>query len=580
MNPTAQAIVECLAWTTLALSLAACFGWLLLRILRVSSPRANRMVWFAVLMQGWLFWKVVLPILPGESAAAVSPSTTSESPTGVFAFDPPATQHDLISDNAVERPEFVADFSDDQVQTTALTASIGNVVEPFAFRALWPAILVVVWLSGIVIILARFVTRYVRFCHGLRFAPSAPAEWQSRWQEMLAEAGVTRDIPMLLHDSGPLLCRAPRGYRLLVPADLWLQLTDVARESILLHEIAHVQRADVWKSLFIRLLALPHWFNPFAWLAARNFDRNAELACDDIVRRRHASHVPEYARTLLNLAVGENSPTALSPAAGGPCLAERIRRLITPNRKEDSLMKRMSLFAVVTGLSLIGFIRIGVADSENVAKQQSDESQSPAPPTASKDLTGQPQAAESIAASGEPVSKASARKYKIDEAVIDLAHIFKNLPSFKRQRDEMQKQVKAADAKMREQARRLQAAQRQAKPDPFGSKQFNRQKADFEKMRNDARRKFMAMEARIYAATYERIQAEVAKYAKEKDIRVVRRRKPLFKNKQNPADSRAVLQKINQDVVYQADERVDITQEILKRLKAAEERSAKPKAAN
>ena len=72
------------------------------------------------------------------------------------------------------------------------------------------------------------------------------------------------------------------------------------------------------------MLALPHWFNPVAWLAVRRFEEAAEWACDAAAADDSAT---EYARVLLQL--GEAAPQpAYASSAGGRTLAARIRRVL------------------------------------------------------------------------------------------------------------------------------------------------------------------------------------------------------------------------------------------------------------
>ena len=52
--------------------------------------------------------------------------------------------------------------------------------------------------------------------------------------------------------TGPMLCRIPDGYAVIVPEWLWRALDPSERQSILRHELAHYARGDLWKSLAIR----------------------------------------------------------------------------------------------------------------------------------------------------------------------------------------------------------------------------------------------------------------------------------------------------------------------------------------
>ncbi len=93
---------------------------------------------------------------------------------------------------------------------------------------------------------------------------------------------ITECIPLrTTADLGPLLVWRVRGAEVLVPKSVWETLSKKQRLAILCHELAHYRRGDLWKSAIIRLMALPHWFNPLAWWIVRNLDECAEWLCDD-----------------------------------------------------------------------------------------------------------------------------------------------------------------------------------------------------------------------------------------------------------------------------------------------------------
>ena len=114
----------------------------------------------------------------------------------------------------------------------------------------------------------------------------------------------------------------------------------------------------------MRGLALPHWFNPFAWWAVRRFDEAAEWACDRAASGENSATA--YARALLRLGEAAGRHAAYSPAARGRPLAARIRRLLSTRTREDSSAKKALLLTACAGFASAALVRV-----ELVAQEQS-----------------------------------------------------------------------------------------------------------------------------------------------------------------------------------------------------------------
>ena len=162
---------------------------------------------------------------------------------------------------------------------------------------------------------------------------------------------------------------AAAGYELFVPGPLWQELNATEHTAILRHELASLERSDVWKSLAVRVLALPHWFNPFAWWAVRRFDEAAEWACDRAASGDHATTT--YARALVRLGEVAGRHASYSPAARGRPLAARIRRLLAGRLREDSSIKKALLLAACTGFALAALVRVELVAREAAKPDES-----------------------------------------------------------------------------------------------------------------------------------------------------------------------------------------------------------------
>ena len=130
------------------------------------------------------------------------------------------------------------------------------------------------------------------------------------------------------------------------------------------HELAHLRRGDLLKSILVRLLMLPHWFNPLAWLAVRRFDEAAEWACDEAAKGADFEGCRAYAAALLQLDAACGPRLSFHAAAPGRGLSLRVQRLLNPQVKEDSIMKKTTILAVALGLALVCLVRLDLVAKE------------------------------------------------------------------------------------------------------------------------------------------------------------------------------------------------------------------------
>src|SRR5688500_7234106 len=90
--------------------------------------------------------------------------------------------------------------------------------------------------------------------------------------------------------------------RLLLPSDLHSNLTPAELSHVILHELAHLKRRDLFTNFLMAVAHAIHWFNPIVWLAFRRMRLERELACDQLVLESRGSSDPKgYGQTLLKL---------------------------------------------------------------------------------------------------------------------------------------------------------------------------------------------------------------------------------------------------------------------------------------
>ncbi len=344
--------------------------WTLLTVFRVKSPRLHRTAWFAVLLLGCCGAGFNVEIPLPVSATLRHPRAGGDL-EGKRAIPLHNAQFKRIAQILITPQE--------AVQTVLIPSSLGPRLRGDDGHDFKLAQMIgVVWLLGIAFVFLRWTYRYAAFRKILKSSSPAPDDWLAEWHAVGGQR-----IPMLVADvAGPALVRNFFGYVLVVPPEYWLNIKPVLRASVLRHEFAHYRRRDALKSLLVRLLALPQWFNPCAWSAVKRFDDAAEWACDEAACGGSDDAVAEFAEALVALHESlQRLPrrSRLFSGFASRVPSARIRRLVLVHHHQtlkDSLMKKTTVLTVCVLLLLGGFFQFRlVAQSD---QKSADQSRGPA----------------------------------------------------------------------------------------------------------------------------------------------------------------------------------------------------------
>lgn len=139
-------------------------------------------------------------------------------------------------------------------------------------------------------------------------------------------AGVRRcTLRLSSSDCGPLACGLMRRV-VVIPVRLLQTLTADELDAVLLHELTHHARRDLWLRLAASIVTRVCWFNPVAWLLERELRRATEEATDDAAVARLGHDVARYSTALVRAARSIVHPVA-APAVGLHPLGKRLLRL-------------------------------------------------------------------------------------------------------------------------------------------------------------------------------------------------------------------------------------------------------------
>jgi len=170
----------------------------------------------------------------------------------------------------------------------------------------WKAIVMLAWILGMglfVALLADRITRLRRW-HKKQVEKKVIPIW---YFELLVETTKRLKLGRLPAIVFSKNAKAPAVYGmfrpvLLLPASYLDSLSREDAEHVLLHELAHLKRGDLWLHGLCLLLQIVYWFNPLLIWTRRQMRHVREICCDLTIANVLKEKTMNYRETLLNTA--------------------------------------------------------------------------------------------------------------------------------------------------------------------------------------------------------------------------------------------------------------------------------------
>ena len=285
-------------------------------------------------------WLVVLMklVLPPTLALPTSPSWWIHSPAPPPAKAPPVSFTVTYGDQVM--PDFPA----------APAPIIPPKPKPPVLKlAAWAMILSCIVNAGLLVWLLirwRGVVRKVRNA-------SETKELDGMVTESARLAGLRSAVRLKLTEDSmsPAVCGLFRPV-ILLPQSLVEKLSTGQLRAVLLHELIHLRRGDVWVNCAQALLQIFYWWHTLLWLANARIRRVREEAVDDAVMLALRDDADIYATTLLEVAkLAFNRPLASLGLVGilesRSALRQRIERLVNFNTPKKAGLTVVSILGIL-----------------------------------------------------------------------------------------------------------------------------------------------------------------------------------------------------------------------------------------
>jgi beta-lactamase regulating signal transducer with metallopeptidase domain len=248
----------------------------------------------------------------------------------------------------------------------------------------WTILLGTVWIAGTVLLAARTAWQIWRFRKIIEKTHEPADDIVHLLQSVARRMGLAR-VPHVLMTSSrttPLIWLFGYAPVLVLPQGLFGRLNHGARETILIHELAHVRRRDHWVRLLELTATTVFWWHPVVWLARTRIRELEEECCDQAVVKLTPLQARTYATALvdtldfLSECTLRVAPLATAIYSTGS-LARRIK-LLQENRTQRVSILAGSMIAAALMVPLsIGFGQTNADDVPKITGRITDKGGKP-----------------------------------------------------------------------------------------------------------------------------------------------------------------------------------------------------------
>lgn len=336
---------------------------IVLRLVLAKAPK-----WIRGILWGLVGIRLVMPfsfesmfsLLPGKSP--IPADTLQSTVTGTDAgASPVMLDLNTSAGAAPQSTDMAGAFM--PVEEAVQTAS-----------ASWTDILAIVWLVGMIVMLAYCIMSYLRLKQRVADAVIYSGDLCADGckENSFEKHGKRYSIYQSEKVASPFVLGffKPGIY---IP----FQMTDQDMECVIAHEKAHIARKDHWIKPIAFLLLSFYWFNPLVWVAYILLCRDIELACDEkVIKEMGENHKKAYSEALLKCSAPGRMISACPLAFGEVGVKKRIVNVLNYKKPAFWIILVSLLMCVVVAVCFmtkpkeqtIPHINDGSVEWENVSE--------------------------------------------------------------------------------------------------------------------------------------------------------------------------------------------------------------------
>lgn len=262
-----------------------------------------------------------------------------------------------ISNNSVISMKSMYDFTR-WISDTASETPINYIFTPRnTYFPSTAVILFVVWQLGMILVLGFNIISYVLYVRRLNKCNRSADRQETELLNNLLERKNTLRLyknsivktPILIGFFRPAIILPDKEYE------------DMKLRNILMHEIAHMKRHDIFVKWLLIFAGAIHWFNPLIYFVRREINKACELACDEsVINRFDISEMQQYGDTLIAVAADSirKMPLSITMFEDKKNLKERLGAIMKHKKPSKGTVIAASVIlvtviCVILGLSVL-----------------------------------------------------------------------------------------------------------------------------------------------------------------------------------------------------------------------------------
>lgn len=358
------------AWTMLLQSSLLILILLALDLLLRRKVRAvfRYCLWMLLLVKLVLPVGLALPYSPAYWASSLLPETNQVAPETPVKVTPQqadtiASQYGLKhlppTPKVLGRPvrATVPTITDDGTYMPPVTlAELESAAVDTANQTtpiIWQSFAALGWLVAVLLMLGLLIQRLFFVKSLIRQSKLADGNLLSQLKQCASKMDMRRkvDIRISPNASSPSVCGLIQPV-ILMPDNLSDHLSKNQIDAILMHELAHIKRGDLWVNFIQALLQIAYFYNPLLWLANSAIRRIREQAVDEMVLVAMEDRAEDYPETLLNVSKLVWSKPMLSLRLIGvveskSALTSRIKHILSRPFPKSAKLGWFGLFMII-----------------------------------------------------------------------------------------------------------------------------------------------------------------------------------------------------------------------------------------